>query len=192
MRLGGDRITPVNVRVVSATNRNLKRAAEQGAFRQDLLHRLDTLVLAIPPLRARREDIIPLAERFIAEDRAALRLEPLRLDAGAKEALLAYSWPGNVRELRNFCERLCVIAREERVTAGVALGVLDQYRDWGGDARNEGARSEGAGDGVLAQAERSRILSVLEETNFSRAQAAKRLGVNKSTLWRKMRKHRLL
>ncbi|MCC8191309.1 MAG: sigma 54-interacting transcriptional regulator [Planctomycetes bacterium] len=185
MRLGHNRITPVNVRVISASNRNLKKAAATGAFRQDLLHRLDTLVLAIPPLRARREDILPLAEHFLAADRAGTGRDPLELADATRRLLLEYSWPGNVRELRNFCERLGVIVTGNRVDAATAEQVLDQYREWD-------AASESSPPPTLAHREREHLLAVLAEVGFSRAAAAKRLGIDKSTLWRRMRKHRLL
>jgi len=116
-RVGATRPTPVDVRVLAATHRPLDRLAAEGAFRQDLLYRLQVITLHLPPLRDRREDVPSIALHFLAE-MAARHGRPVRgLSAGARRALLAYDWPGNVRELRNALERAVVMAEGEEIEA---------------------------------------------------------------------------
>jgi len=113
-RLGGSAPIPVDVRILAATHRDLARAVEEGRFRQDLYFRLNVLPLALPPLRERPEDILPLARAFAAE--LAGPQVPLVLAPGAEEALRAWRWPGNVRELRNFIERLNLLRGDGPLT----------------------------------------------------------------------------
>ena len=127
MRVGGDREIEVSVRVIAATNRDLREAAEQGEFRRDLYYRLNVLHIDLPPLRARREDIPELVRRFIAEFSRAHDREFKGLAPEAMEILLAYSWPGNVRELRNLIESMVVLApgsliRPEDIPAEIRSG----------------------------------------------------------------------
>jgi transcriptional regulator with PAS, ATPase and Fis domain len=116
-RVGATSEQAVDVRVVSATNRPLERMTGAGTFREDLLYRLAVLQLELPPLRDRREDILPLAGHFIAaaSERHALRALPLH--ESARRALLAHAWPGNVRELRNVMERALVVSEGDTITA---------------------------------------------------------------------------
>jgi DNA-binding NtrC family response regulator len=116
-RVGATRPTPVDVRVVAATHRPLERLAAEGAFREDLLYRLQVITLHLPPLRERREDVPAIALHFLAEMAARHRLPVRGLADGARRALLAYAWPGNVRELRNAMERAVVMAEGEEIEA---------------------------------------------------------------------------
>jgi DNA-binding NtrC family response regulator len=115
-RLGATRPTPIDVRLVTATNRDLGHAVEDGSFRLDLLYRLQVVELHLPPLRERREDVMPLAEHFLAKFAAENGRKLKQVSAEALESLLEYSWPGNVRELENMMERAVVLSgREDEV-----------------------------------------------------------------------------
>jgi DNA-binding NtrC family response regulator len=109
--LGATEPRRVDARVVAATNRDLDRAVQEGAFREDFYYRLNVFAIRVPPLRERREDVLPIAERFLA----ARGIPAARLSAGAREALLARTWPGNVRELENALERALILAGDEEV-----------------------------------------------------------------------------
>lgn len=112
-RVGGATTFPVDVRFMAATNRNLKEAVARGEFREDLHFRLNVVTLIVPPLRERREDIVPLAERFIEQFAIALRQPARRLSASAQAMLTNYDFPGNIRELRNLIERAVLFCRQD-------------------------------------------------------------------------------
>jgi transcriptional regulator with GAF, ATPase, and Fis domain len=107
--VGDDRTRKVDVRVIAATNRSLELEVEQGRFRRDLYYRLSVLPIEVPPLRERREDILPMAERFMGAAADRLHLPARRLKPDEREALMAYDFPGNVRELQNIIERAMVL-----------------------------------------------------------------------------------
>lgn len=112
-RLGAAKPTPVDVRVITATHQDLQEAVDLGTFRLDLLYRLKVIEIVIPPLRERRDDIVPLAQHFLAQFCAENEREALTLDEETTRALLSYRWPGNVRELENTMERAVVLARPD-------------------------------------------------------------------------------
>ena len=108
-RVGGLRTVPVDLRIISATNKDLKQAIAQHQFRADLYYRISTLSILVPPLRERAEDILPLAEHFIRRHELRLNRHPVPLPQETAEAIRRYPWPGNVRELRNFAERMVIL-----------------------------------------------------------------------------------
>ncbi len=114
-RVGGNRVFHADVRVIAATNKNLEKAIQAGAFREDLYYRLRVFPLQVPPLRARDEDVLLLAEYMVATLAQDLGMTPISFSADAKKALLAYAWPGNVRELRNFVERMIILHTGKKV-----------------------------------------------------------------------------
>ena len=118
-RVGSSATMDVDVRVIATTNRDLSRCVAEGTFRQDLFYRLNVLPLALPPLRAREEDIALLAEHFLRQVALREGREAKRFDEGAKQVLRRYCWPGNVRELQNICERASVLSRELTIRAEV-------------------------------------------------------------------------
>ncbi|RGY97253.1 sigma 54-interacting transcriptional regulator [Clostridium sp. AM58-1XD] len=191
VRLGNDTVIPIDVRVISATNKNLKEEVAKGSFRQDLLYRLDVLELNLPPLRERREDTDLLLDRFIfhEHERTGCILE--RLTPEAKEILQNYPWPGNVREMKNFCERLSILCHT--VTAGPA-DVLRALPDAGSAPEQvSGSSSEVLPVPAFSSYdERQAILEALAMFHNSRTKAADYLNINKSTLWRKMKKYNIL
>jgi NtrC-family two-component system response regulator AlgB len=125
-RVGESKIHLANVRVIAATNRNLKEAVSRGAFREDLLYRLDVISLKLPPLRERSSDILPMAESQLQQ--LARRFgRPLRgFSPGARQALERYSWPGNIRELHNVVERAAILASGEMIEVGDLPSTLDE------------------------------------------------------------------
>ena len=187
--LGSHRTVKVDVRVVAATHRDLAVAVREGRFREDLLYRLDVLSIRLPPLRERLADIIPLAEHFLR--RAATPEAPKALSADAAQRLLSHPWPGNVRELRNVMERCQALVRH-RVIGGADLAAAL------GTARPvETAESLPAGwlDAELPAAvewlERLLIANALAEAGGNRAEAARRLGIHRQLLYRKLTQYGL-
>ncbi len=179
MRIGSRRPRKVDFRLLAATNRDLEKAVREGRFRGDLYYRLNVIRLEVPPLRERREDILPLAERFLA---MCCRREGKRIrgfTAGARRVLLAYEWPGNVRELQNVVERAVILADSGEWIDVTLLGIS-------GPA--EPSR-EPEGFVTLDELERRYIFEVLEYTGGNKSQAARILGVDRSSLWRKLKSY---
>ena len=132
IRLGNDTVIPIDVRVICATNRDLKKEVARGNFREDLLYRLDVLELNLPPLRKRKQDILYLADRMVRfeHERTGSRLEAITQEG--RELLMRYNWPGNVREMRNFCERICILCEKTRAGAEDVLQALPGEWEYGG------------------------------------------------------------
>jgi transcriptional regulator with PAS, ATPase and Fis domain len=175
-RVGGLRKVGVDVRMVAATNQNLKAAVAEGRFRSDLYHRLSQIVLTVPPLRERRDDILPLAEHYLAQQRPCLRFTP---DACRK--LSNYAWPGNVRELRNVVVRAAVLAAGDEIDASD----LPEEFHQGAFTRDLHALA------MLPEMERTAIQKVLAETGGHQPSAAAKLGISKRTLQRRIKSYGL-
>jgi len=177
-RVGGNEPIEVDVRIVAATNRDLRKAAVEGKFREDLFYRLNVIPILIPPLRQRREDIPLLVENFV--ERLAVEMKR-RLDgvsADAMGALMAHDWPGNVRELRNVLERGAV----------VATGPVIQLADLGMSAHPEAVPKPGT-LASLEEVEKRHVAAVLAHTGGNVSQSARILGIDRVTLYNKMRKY---
>ncbi len=183
-RLGGTRKIHADVRVVVATNRDLADLVRSGKFREDLYHRLNQLQLHVPPLRARREEILPLADFFLAQFRPGARLTE-----GACRLLLDYSWPGNVRELRNVVVKAAVNADSPVIRA--ADLPLSLSRSTSSDLRAIASAVErdfeDSQDWSLASMEKRMILRALEYTGGHHQRAAELLGISRRTLSRKLK-----
>jgi two-component system nitrogen regulation response regulator GlnG len=195
-RVGGRELIRVDVRVIAATHQDLDAHVADGRFRADLLHRLDVVRLALPPLRARREDIAALAQRFLAQATQRLGVAPKRFAPEAVQRLLAHDWPGNVRELENLCWRLAALAPGERVLAGdLPFERRDESspsNDWEAALRRWAEAELAAGhDGLHASAtarlEQVLFDAALAATGGHRQNAAARLGLGRNTLTRKLR-----
>ncbi len=169
-RLGGTREMSVNARIVSATNRQLKRESEQGTFRSDFFYRISGLTLEIPPLRERREDIPALIAHFLEQ---APLFRSKRFSPEALAVLTAYDWPGNARELQNVVQRALLLS------AGDLVQPLDLPADLCGAGARPAPRR-------LEDLEREHILNVLRETGGHREQAAEILGIHPKTLRRRL------
>jgi NtrC-family two-component system response regulator AlgB len=178
-RVGETKTRHADVRVVAATNRDLEAAVRSGQFREDLLFRLNVVEVTVPPLRERREEILPLARRFLAFFARAARRAVPELSPQAERVLLAYPWPGNVRELRNAIERAVILS------AGQVLApenFPERIVEHGAKVAQVG------GDFTVEAVEREHILRVLARSR-TQEEAAQILGVDASTLWRKRRKY---
>jgi DNA-binding NtrC family response regulator len=171
------------VRIVAATNQNLATAMERGHFREDLFYRLSVVTIAVPPLRARKEDIPLLADGLLARIEARRGLAPRQLSPAALRALHTHDWPGNVRELENTLERALVLAQAEEIEPeNLELAAQPQLLADGGIP---------GGALTLAAAEAQRIIQVLEITGGRLGQAAALLGIDRKTLWRKIKAYQL-
>jgi formate hydrogenlyase transcriptional activator len=178
-RVGGSNTIKVDVRVIAATNRDLKKAVEEGKFRQDLYFRLNVFPILIPPLRERKEDIALLVRYFAQKYGRKLGKKIEVVPQEMMDVLLAYSWPGNVRELENMIERAVILSQG-------SILQIDESLDMRLDAE-----LQTSGSNTLEDVERSHILSVLEETNWvidGKRGAAAVLGINPATLRSRMKK----
>jgi transcriptional regulator with PAS, ATPase and Fis domain len=177
-RLGGTRLLKANIRVIAATNRDLRKAVERGEFREDLFYRLSVFDIQIPPLRARPADIVPMSETFLQEIGSSVGRPSVGLTREARQALLQYDWPGNVRELRNVLERAAILCEGALIdTSHLAL-----------PSSNKSLRSDTTDLGVV---ERTTIASVLQECRGNKTRAARRLGLSRTQLHLRIRKYRL-
>jgi NtrC-family two-component system response regulator AlgB len=177
----GDPVTRrADVRILAATNQNLEDMVRDGRFREDLLYRLNVITLHLPPLRERREDILTLADRFLARFVKEYARPARAFSDEAREALLSYRWPGNIRELRNVIERASIICPQERVEI-IHLGMAETPAN---NAPRIGAALS------LDELEKAHIGAVLA-TADTLDQAAKTLGIDASTLYRKRKQYNL-
>jgi len=176
-RLGGTRTQKANVRVIAASNRDLRQAVEQGKFREDLFYRLQVFDIPLPPLRQRITDVPLLAEQFLEELSKTMGRAPARLADEARDALLAYAWPGNVRELRNVLERAAILSDE---------GVITRR-----DLSLQVQTASVAVPNDLAVMECQAIKSVLRQAEWNKSKAAKELGLTRSQLYVRLRKYGL-
>jgi len=184
-RLGGTNQITVDVRIIAATNRNLKEEIEAGNFREDLFYRLNVVPIAIPPLRERKEDIIPLALSFVEEFNVELHRSFVKIATDAAQALHEYNWPGNVRELRNIIERIMALHNEEEIkidylpkeitTPGIGTPIVTESVD----------KSKFMN---LEELEEQYIKEVLKYTSGNKSKAAKILGIHPTSLYRKIKK----
>ena len=183
--VGSTRRVPINVRILAATNRDLEQAVTQGAFRRDLYFRLNVLSLRIPPLRERRQDI-PLLIAYFLERMMRTSGQEKVLSDDALKAMLAYDWPGNVRELENCLERACAF------TSGPLIHTTDLPREVANLPLPDASNGDGTFNGnrkiiPMAELERQTILSAITELNGDKLQAARLLGIGKTTLYRKLK-----
>ncbi len=181
-RVGGDRTIRVDIRIIAASNRDLRAEVAARRFREDLFYRLNVITLSVPPLRARREDVLPLAQWMLAAASVRNRRAPMRLAPEAADALRNYGWPGNVRELRNALERAAVLCRADTITP-------DDLPDSVFRETPVAARSAAPGEPAsLEEVEREHIMRVLAQS-ATLEEAAARLGINVTTLWRKRKRY---
>jgi DNA-binding NtrC family response regulator len=180
-RIGSNAEVRVNARVLAATNRNLDEEVKNGRFREDLYWRLNVVELNIPPLRERREDILPLARQIIAE----LTRGRARLSASVTDALERYPWPGNVRELRNAMERAVLLSGGELI-----LPEHLPARVWAASAKGAPTQPEPADARRLEEIERAAVLEELRNHDFNRTETAKALGISRRALLYKLQRLR--
>ena len=177
-RVGGSRSIPIDVRVVAATHVNLARAVRRGEFREDLYYRLNVVPISLPPLRARPDDIVPLARRFLSRFAAEYQLEGARFTPGAERALRTRAWPGNVRELRNAVERAVLLAQGPILDAASLEVVQDDATVPAADGVN----------GLRAVIHRT-VRETVELCGGNKSDAARRLGISRTRLQRLLQQH---
>ncbi len=184
--VGGSRPIKVDVRLVSATNADLAKLVEQGKFRSDLFYRLNVIPVSIPPLRERGEDILLLAEHFVAVYCRKSGKPLMSLSEGAKKALAAYRWPGNVRELENAVERAVVVSDSVKIELEDLPPEIVEFV-----SPKEAGQGPKAAEGTLREKEIESIARALREAEGNKKLAAERLGIHYATLYRKIKQYGL-
>jgi DNA-binding NtrC family response regulator len=167
-----------HVRVIAATNRNLRKGVELGSFREDLYYRLQVFEIRIPPLRDRRNDVLPLVDAFLQDISQSFARPPAGFTKDARDALLSYHWHGNVRELRNAVERAAILCEGGLIASQHLMLHADRQ-----------AATTHTSD--LNEVERQTIEQVVRETQGNKSQAAKRLGITRTQLYGRLRKYGL-
>jgi two-component system, NtrC family, response regulator AtoC len=192
-RVGGLRTIKVDVRLIAATNRNLLQDVKDGRFREDLYYRLNVFPTHLPPLRERRDDILPLTDYFIEKFNSKLDREVKHIDSRVKDILARYDWPGNIRELENLIERIVLMAGEDTIT------FEDIPPEWKSAAEaisvsQQGGQKKPFKDFVkshMEEVEKQSIIQCLEEVGGNVTKAAQRLGLSRKGLQLKMIKYNL-
>jgi two-component system NtrC family response regulator len=180
----GGKPVPIFARVIAATHRDLSKLVAAGQFREDLYYRLNVVPIAIPPLRERRSDIVPLAEHFLLA--ASFGSSGKQLTPAAIETLSRYDWPGNVRELRNVIERACVLTRSDIIDAlDIDTGA------GGGQSLTATSQLEADLPAAVAKLEEIMIRTALQACGGNRTEAARRLNINRQLLYTKMQRYGL-
>ena len=183
--VGSDREVPVDLRLIAATHCDLEEAVREGRFREDLLYRINVIRIDVPPLRARGEDVLLLAQHFLTT-LAARTGKPVRgMSTAVAERLLAYDWPGNVRELRNCIERAVAMTSHDQLVPEDLPSRVREHED-GAVALAEGETERLL---PLAQVERHHVLRVLERMHGNKARAARVLGLSRKTLYRMLERY---
>ncbi|RUQ27858.1 PAS domain-containing protein [Peribacillus cavernae] len=178
-RIGGEKIIPVDVRIIVATNRELEQMTQEGTFREDLYYRLNILALELPALQIRLSDIPELVYSFLEE---LNEKHPHRVAVFSDDVFSLfkqYEWPGNVRELRNVVERMVILAEDDTITLKDAKFLVEKLKNRVNEKKSK------------FETEKSVILSLLEEEQGNKTRVAERLGVDRTTLWRRMKKYNL-
>ena len=186
VRVGGSQAIPVDIRLICATNMDLELLVREGRFREDLFYRINTVHIALPPLRERREDIVPLAERFIAQFAEKYHRPLSGLDESAKAMLESSRWSGNIRELQNAVEKAVILSEAKNLTA------KDLQTDSSGTSALRMTNALDARSLCHSeQSEESLVREAVERSNGNISAAAKMLGISRPTLYAKMKKYGL-
>jgi transcriptional regulator with PAS, ATPase and Fis domain len=186
-KVGGTKTFRADVRVITATNKDLYREMARGSFREDLYYRINVIAIHLPPLKERREDIPLLVRHFVAKYNTETGREIERIGTGAMKTLMGYNWPGNVRELENTIERAVILCDGEEITAADLSPAIHEYDP--DRASREHTESGSRSLPHVSELERREIIKALTETHFHRTKAAERLGMNRKTLYRKMKRY---
>jgi len=187
IRIGDDRVIPIDIRIIAASNKDLYNLVEKGNFREDLFYRLCVLQLVIPPLRERKEDIIDIVKFFVNEKNRLLGKEVNAISYEAMNRLMLYEWPGNVRELENVIERAVVLCKGQEIGVEIISEALNDMGSSTDNCSNVDIVENAANEGVLKYMEDEMIKRVLEETRGNKTLAAKKLGISVTTLWRRLK-----
>jgi DNA-binding NtrC family response regulator len=187
-RVGGKETIKINVRVISATNRDLKELVKRGEFREDLYYRLNVVFIELPPLRDRKEDIPLIVQRLLEEVRTTDGDREVKIEKGAMRALLKHDWPGNVRELQNWLEKTCLMLESDMIReTDVRLEGGDQGSSVGGVSGLFDSDYKNAKEAFL----REYLKAVLARNQGNVTKAAQEAGIVRSSFHKMMRKHQL-
>lgn len=198
--LGSNKVLPADVRIIAATNKNLKEAVGKGLFREDLYYRFNVIQIKLPPLRERKEDILLLAKHFLKEAQQKYNTGSKELSKDAKEFIQKYDWPGNVRELENSIKRACVLSngttiekRDLHVEEGNAYSIKEFFEDKLKRYLSDMTKLEtyNLHTTVMSEVEKALISIVLKETKGNQLKAAKTLGINRNTLRTKIKEYKI-
>jgi len=184
-RVGGNEVIKVDVRIIAATNRDLKKAIEEGKFREDLYYRLNVISILIPPLRERKEDIPLLVDHFIEKFNIEMEKKIKGISPEALNSIMAYIWPGNVRELENTIERAMVI------TKGTMINVEDLGLPSRAEENSLTCAAPPSGDKSMKAVEKYHMAKILKENDWNIQRSAEILGIDRVTLYNKIRKYEL-
>ncbi|MDX1952949.1 MAG: sigma-54 dependent transcriptional regulator [Verrucomicrobiota bacterium] len=188
-RIGSSKTLSADVRIITATNKNLAQLVKEGSFREDLFYRLSVVPITLPPLRERREDVPLLAQAFLKEFAAKNNKSVNDFEAAALEAMIGYHWPGNVRELRAAIEHGVVFSRKDRITLKDLPATLRGTGDF--TASVSTAAGAPTNPMTVKQAEKELIIRALKDCNGNRTEAADKLGMSRRTLHRKLHTYHL-
>ncbi len=196
-RLGNDRVTPIDVRIIVATNKKLAQLVDERKFREDLYYRINVLQLTIPPLRQRKEDIPMLINFFLKKYAQRIKKIVTGISREGMDLLIEYDWPGNVRQLENIVERLMVRTKEQYIMTGLVKEIMQSLRGYAAVASERHAQQELKSPpeftfhiprtASLADIEKMIIQQVLQEERGNKGTAAARLHIGRTTLWRKLK-----
>ena len=189
--MGGIKPIPVDVRIVSATNKNLEERVRNGNFRLDLYYRLNVFSIIIPPLRERKEDIPLLIDYFINKYNLELNTRIQNISSQARDLLMNYPWPGNVRDLQNCIQSAMILAKKGNLTAehlpirvkGYLISESDEFS--GGTGLEENLKQ------INTKLEKELIIDALSKTNYNRTETARFLKISRKTLFNKMKQYGL-
>jgi transcriptional regulator with PAS, ATPase and Fis domain len=191
--VGDTQTRTVDVRIIAATNRDLKKMVERGEFREDLYYRINVIQLTVPPLRDRKEDVLLLIDHFLRRNSKGRRLKQKKLTQGCLDRMMEYAWPGNIRELENEIERLVVLAGDDKVIGEELLS--PRIRQASGGREGDGAPADGREAQSLPAAvdalEKNLIYEVLRRNQWNKTKAAAELRISRRNLIRKVIKYKL-
>ena len=197
MRVGSDQMIPIDVRVIAAGNRDLASASRKGSFREDLYFRIAVLIINLPPLRKRPDDIPLLINAFLKVSASEHGLPLLKIPSNYVKLLCSYPWPGNIRQLKNFAERLALLS-EPKFDENIFNELFEELQEYYSDpdviiaeSLDKNVPEEDLQEKMKIKLEKNEsevIMSVLNETRYNKNEAAKILGMSRGTLWRKMKK----
>jgi transcriptional regulator with PAS, ATPase and Fis domain len=179
-RIGEHKSISVDLRIIAATNAHLKQRVDRGDFREDLFYRLNVFPIVIPPLRQRRDDILPLARHFLKRCAQTIKKPNINFTPAAEQVLSGFDWPGNVRELENVVERAANISQSKRIEP-VELGLPGVQH----------VTEKGSRKAPLEEVEKHAIMEIIQELGFNLSKASRTLGISRATLYNKIKKYGL-
>jgi len=185
MRVGSNKVIPIDVRIISSTNQDLLLAAKEGNFREDLYYRLNTVNVDIPPLRDRKDDIPILVKYICGKVERKLNKNNIEIDKKALKVLCDYNWPGNIRELENVIESAILLSKNSKITIEVIPENIKRFKS------NKLYIKDDKGINSLIDIEKEAIFKVLKEVKGNISKASRALGIDRSTLYRKIKKFKI-